>query len=216
MKININIYDYAKSQIQNDEFCYSKVLFDYQQNNPNLYVVQKIGYVNSDDNLNCAEPWHSYGNYKLFGIADPQSLYSLWNYINREMFVYCKENGKFYSTKDEGNSWDHSENNLTPGRTALAEEVKSPSEALKSSVEMFFDESLKKSAYDYWKRVHLDYLHVVADSYNKKIEESAKKLETLKTEHPRAKKQIEIAVKEYEKNEKYHQSILEKINILND
>lgn len=187
----------VKKHAKDREFNYERILWDYQQDEPELYAVRQIHVWNSDDNLNCAEPWHDYGNYKSFGITDPNSMFFLWDYRNREALVYCKENGKFYSTKEEGEWWNHSENCDTPGRTALAEEIPAPKGNVKLSVEMFFDKELEKDVLEQWKLARTQQLLGEVKDLQKKIEEYSQKLEDLKINHPRAWKQIQNAQKDY-------------------
>lgn len=201
--------------VSDNEFNYKRILWDYQQCEPELYAVCQIHVANSDDNLNCAEPWHNYGNYKQFGIVDPDSMYSLWDYRARDLVVYCKENGKFYSTKDEGEWWNHSESCDTPGRTALADEIAAPKESFRTSIEMLFDKELEKEVFGQWKIARTQLLLEEATSLQKKIDEYSQKLEALKASHPRAWKQIKEAEKECLSLREKRGAILVQTQILN-
>lgn len=98
--------------------------------------------INPDDNLNCAEPWHDYGNYK--GVINPKHVcftykvngsYSRgwggndWDDMRRGKLVLALidfNDRVAYRVCREGNEYNHSENNDCPGRDAIAEKIEMP------------------------------------------------------------------------------------------
>ena len=116
-----------------------KAKFDKWINRVNLETI------NPDDNLNCAEPWHDYGNYK--GIINPKHVcftYKVngsnsrgwggndWDDMRRGKLVLALidfNDRVAYRVCREGNEYNHSENNDCPGRDAIAEKVEMPAGA---------------------------------------------------------------------------------------
>ena len=172
-----------------------EVMFQYQMQN-SKYAIRPLGIPNPDDNLNCAEPWHDYGNWKSVGINESDKLFTLWDYVNRKMVVYNQTQNKVYSTKEEGKWWNHSESNDTPGRTAFDIVVDMTIDE-KASIEEFFS-SKKDEIFAEFKM----YLKNEAFKELKKAEEKLKNaestLEDLKINHKRAFRQIENAEKTLE------------------
>lgn len=119
-----------------------EVMFQYQMINSKC-AIRPLSIPNPDDNLNCAEPWHDYGNWKSVGINKSDKLFTLWDYVNRKMVVYNQTQNKVYSTKEEGKWWNHSESNDTPGRTAFDKVVDMTADE-KTSIEEFFSSKKMK------------------------------------------------------------------------
>lgn len=170
-----------------------KVMFEWQQEN-SKYALCPLHLPNPDKNLNCAEPWHDYGNYESVGINESDELFTLWDCVAREWVVFNKTQNKTYSVKEEGEWWNHSENCDTPGRTAFDKEVNISSDA-KISIDEFFGPK-KAEIFAEFK----EYVKNKAFDNMKKAEDNLRNanahLEDLRINHKRAFRQIENAEKD--------------------
>jgi hypothetical protein len=191
-------------------FDYSDVLFQCQNYSPDLYAVKKEYVFTPDDELHCGEPWHDYGNYKNVGITDNNSIYTLWDCETRTVVLYSTETKKFYSSKEQGQWWNHSENNDTPGRRAFDKEIEAD-EKMTKSVEMFFSAEVEKEIAELWKTFKKEDTLRRSSIAEKRLLEAKVKLEDLKVNHRRAWKQIENAEAEVAKLQKNYDKLVEEI-----
>lgn len=191
-------------------FDYSDVLFQCQNYSPDLYAVKKEYVFTPDDELHCGEPWHDYGNYKNVGITDNNSIYTLWDCETRTVVLYSTETKKFYSSKEQGQWWNHSENNDTPGRRAFDKEIEADEKMIKS-IEMFFSAEVEKEIAELWKTFKKEDTLRRSSIAEKRLLEAKAKLEDLKVNHRRAWKQIENAEAEVAKLQKNYDKLVEEI-----
>lgn len=200
---------------QRDDLIYSEVLFRCQNESPDLYAVRHESIYTPDDELNCGEPWHDYGNYKKVGITDKNSIYSLWDVKTRTLYLYSKETKKFYAEQDQGQWWNHSSSNDTPGRRAFGEEI-TPTEIMKKSLEMYFSTDTELEITEYWKECKSEQLLQKISNVESELGEAEAKLEDLKTNHPRAWKQIENIEIQIENIKKRSEKLSNKYALLNE
>jgi hypothetical protein len=191
-------------------FDYSDVLIQCQNYSPDLYAVKKEYVFTPDDELHCGEPWHDYGNYKNVGITDNNSIYTLWDCETRTVVLYSTETKKFYSSKEQGQWWNHSENNDTPGRRAFDKEIEAD-EKMTKSVEIFFSAEVEKEIAELWKTFKKEDTLRRSSIAEKRLLEAKVKLEDLKVNHRRAWKQIENAEAEVAKLQKNYDKLVEEI-----
>ena len=170
----------------------NQVMFEYQQEN-SKYALRPLHLPNPDDNLNCAEPWHDYGNWKSVGINSTDTLFTLWDCVAREWVVYNKTQNKTYSVKEEGEWWNHSENNDTPGRVAFDKEVNISSDA-KISIDEYFGPK-KAELFAEFKKYRKEVAKQELDKAAENLHLADVKLEDLRINHRRAFRQIENAEK---------------------
>ena len=164
--------------------------YNYTQNEGKEYLIP-VDLPNPDDNLNIAEPWHDFGNYKELGIDRLDVLFVIW----KRGKVFNLTQKKAYSIKEEGSWWDHSENNDTPGRRAFDKEVE-----YESGVEQLFNE------WTNFRKVHkkLRREYEIKDATRRytalkfNVEKAEQELADLKLNHKRAYRQIENKEKEVE------------------
>ena len=196
--------------ISRSTFDYSDVLFQCQNYSSDLYAVKKEYVFTPDDELHCGEPWHDYGNYKNVGITDNNSIYTLWDCETRTVVLYSTETKKFYSSKEQGQWWNHSENNDTPGRRAFDKEIEAD-EKMTKSVEMFFSAEVEKEITELWKTFKKEDTLRRSSIAEKRLLEAKAKLEDLKVNHRRAWKQIENAEAEVAKLQKNYDKFVEEM-----
>lgn len=196
--------------ISRSTFDYSDVLFQCQNYSSDLYAVKKEYVFTPDDKLHCGEPWHDYGNYKNVGITDNNSIYTLWDCETRTVVLYSTETKKFYSSKEQGQWWNHSENNDTPGRRAFDKEIEAD-EKMTKSVEMFFSAEVEKEITELWKTFKKEDTLRRSSIAEKRLLEAKAKLEDLKVNHRRAWKQIENAEVEVAKLQKSYDKLVEEM-----
>lgn len=161
--------------------------YNYTQNEGKDYLIP-VDLPNPDDNLNIAEPWHDFGNYKELGIDRLDVLFVIW----KRKKVFNLSQKKAYSIKEEGSWWNHSENNDTPGRRAFDKEVE-----YESDVEQLFNEfnSFKKRYKTLRKEYEINYAENDVAAREAEIKMLEGVLEDLKTNHKRAYRKIENAEK---------------------
>jgi hypothetical protein len=134
----------------------------------------------------------------------------LWDCETRTVVLYSTETKKFYSSKEQGQWWNHSENNDTPGRRAFDKEIEADEKMIKS-VEMFFSAEVEKEIIELWKTFKKEDTLRRSSIAEKRLLEAKAKLEDLKVNHRRAWKQIENAEAEVAKLQKNYDKLVEEM-----
>lgn len=162
--------------------------YDYANENGHPYIIP-VSLPNSDDNLNCAEPWHDFGNYKDAGVDENARLYRY------DDVIVDLSSGKAWKTKREGEWGNHSESCDYPGRTAFGELIEdydldrvTTAYCARSNLYLLYDEDHKKYLIEEQEKA--------VEFAQAKLKEATAFLDALKNEHPRAYRQIENAMKQ--------------------
>lgn len=143
MKYNVNDFLESSKNI-NDSLSEYNVVTAVMKTKFNKWVNQvRLNNINPDDNLNGAEPWHDYGNYKSIGINPKHVCFAYktnstlsqgwcandWDDMkyNRLVLAFIDFNDRVaYRVCRQGNDYNHSESNTCPGRNAIAEKIDMP------------------------------------------------------------------------------------------
>ena len=163
--------------------------YDYANENELPYIIP-VSLPNPDDNLNCAEPWHDFGNYKSASVDETAQLY---RYNDVIVDINC---GKTWKTKEEGEWWNHSESCDCPGRTAFGELVEDYDDLERVVRAHNARSNLCRLWEEDHKKFNIEEQVKLVEHTQEKLNEAITFLDALKINHPRAYRQIENAQKQ--------------------
>lgn len=163
--------------------------YDYANENGLPYIIL-VNLPTPDNELNCAEAWYDFGNYKDVGLDKDATLVRCTN------VVYDINKGTAWNVREEGEWWNHSESCNCPGRHAFGEAIDVDPQAFEDIKNAYnVRNDLLKTWEEDHKKYRIEEQVKIVEHAQQRLKESVDKLNDLKCNHPRAYRQIENATK---------------------